>query len=116
MTMLQEHESERRCYPRKLVEVNVSLSCSDASAQTHSFSVYDISLGGMAIHSNSVIPKVGEHLCLCLSPKPEQCSRDHVIEATVVHLKKGMVGINFDSVGVLVLKDIQDLLSDQRYF
>ncbi len=114
--MLQEHESERRRYPRKRLEVNVSLSCRDASAQTHTFTVYDISLSGMAIYSDSVIPKLGEQLSLCLTPKPEKCSRDHVIEATVVHLKNGMVGINFDSVGVLILKDIQDLLSDQRYF
>ena len=114
--MFQEHKSERRRYPRKLVEINVSLSCSDNSSQVHTFSVYDISLNGMAIHSDSLIPKMGEQLCLCLSPKPKKCSHDHVIEATVVHVKQGMVGIQFDSVGVHILKDIQQLLGDKRYF
>ncbi|MEN8170632.1 MAG: PilZ domain-containing protein [Pseudomonadota bacterium] len=114
--MFQKDESERRQCPRKLVDIKVSLSCGDASAPAHTVSVSDISLSGIAIHSENLVLQVGEQLCLCLSPKPEQCSRDHIIEATVVHLRQGMIGVHFDSVGVSILKDIQQLLSGERYF
>jgi hypothetical protein len=98
------------------VEIAVSLSCTEDSSRGHIFSVYDISLSGMAIHSDTQEPEVGDTLCLCLSERRDECSRDHVIEATVVHAHHDHVGIRFDSVGIHILKDIQRLLRDGRSF
>lgn len=109
-------ESERRQHPRRRVEIEVSLSCNEARAGSHTFAVYDISLSGMAIHSETLAPQLGDMLCLCLSEKRDQCSQDHMIEATVVRLEQGLVGIRFDSVGIHILKDIQRLLRDGRTF
>lgn len=114
--MVSTAPSERRKYPRVLVEITVSLSCTSDNNDTHIFSVYDISLSGMAIYSETLMPAVGDRLCLCLSEMEGECSRDHVIEATVMHSQHDYVGIRFDSVGVLILKDIQRLLRDGRSF
>ena len=108
--------NERRQSPRKLLEVEVSLSCNEMTTASHTFSVYDISLRGMAMHSDSLTPQVDTQLFLCLSPRREQCRREHIIEATVIHSNPDVVGIRFNSVGVHILKDIQQLLSDERYF
>lgn len=109
-------ENGRRRHPRTLLEVAVSLSCADKADGDHIFSVYDISLSGMAIHSDTLEPAVGDTLCLCLSEMRDQCSRDHIIEATVIHQHHGHVGIRFDSVGIHILKDIQRLLRAGRTF
>lgn len=107
---------ERRRHPRARVEIAVSLTCKNEAAANHIFSVYDISLSGMAIHSESMSPQLGDTLCLCLSEQQQTCSRDHVIEATVVQLHEDIVGIRFDSVGIHILKDIQRLLREGRRF
>ncbi len=109
-------ENGRRQHPRTLVEIPVSLSFADKEDGGHIFSVYDISLSGMAIYSDTLHPEVGDTLCLCLSEMRDQCSRDHVIEATVVHRQHDHVGIRFDSVGIHILKDIQRLLRSGRTF
>ncbi len=111
-----ESEKERRKDQRILVEIAVSLSCTEDSGCAHIYSVYDISLSGMAIHSDTHKPEVGDTLCLCLSEMREGCSRDHVIEATVVHVNHDYVGIRFDCVGIHILKDIQRLLRGGRSF
>jgi c-di-GMP-binding flagellar brake protein YcgR len=108
--------SERRDFPRKRVEVTVSLSCADEVATSHTFAVCDISLSGMAIHSATLMPRVGDNLCLCFSAERQRCGQDHVIEATVVRLHQEVVGLRFDSVGIHVLKDIQRLLRNGRLF
>lgn len=109
-------EIERRKHPRARVDIAVKLSCTEDRRDTHRFSVYDISLSGMAIHSETLTPKVGDRLCLCLSEMHGSCTPDHVIEATVVHSQPDHVGIRFDSVGIHILKDIQRLLRDARCF
>ena len=109
-------EKERRQHPRRLVELEVSVACKTEVSASHTFVVYDISLSGMAIHSESHEPQLGDTLCLCLSTQREPCSEDHIIEATVVHKHQGLVGIRFDSVGIHVLKDIQRLLRGGRTF
>ena len=109
-------EKGRRQHPRTLVEIAVSLSCADKADGGHIFSVYDISLSGMAIHSDTLQPAMGDTLCLCLSEMRDQCSRDHIIEATVIHRHHGHVGIRFDSVGIHILQDIQRLLRPNRTF
>ena len=114
--MVSAAQHERRRHPRTLVEINVSLSCNGEDDDIHLFSVYDISLSGMAIYSETKSPEVGDKLCLCLSGREEACSRDHVIEATVVHCHDDHVGIRFDSVGVLILKDLQRLLQGVSRF
>lgn len=107
---------ERREHPRKRVEIAVFLSCDGDVDQFHKVSVYDISLSGMAINPGNLVSEIGDKLCLCLSVTHEPCGREHVIEATVVHLHEGLVGVRFDSVGVHVLKDIHALLRDERTF
>ena len=109
-------EIGRRQHPRKLVEIAVSLSSADKADGGHIFSVYDISLSGMAIHSDTLQPDVGDTLCLCLSEMSDDCSRDHIIEATVIHRQHDHVGIRFNSVGIHILKDIQRLLRAGRTF
>jgi hypothetical protein len=109
-------EYDRREYPRKLLEIEVSLSLSSGLIDRHSVAVHDISLSGMAIHPGALELHGGDKLFLCLSEKVEQCTRDHVIEATVVRLYQGLAGIRFDSVGIHVLTDIQRLLRDERIF
>lgn len=107
---------ERREHPRKRVEIAVFLTCDGKVDQFHKVSVFDISLSGMAINPGNLVTRVGDRLCLCLSVRQDQCGREHVIEATVVHLNEGIVGVRFDSVGVHVLKDIHALLRDERTF
>ena len=114
--MVSTARSERRKHPRVLVEITVSLTCSGDNNDTHIFSVYDISLSGMAIYSETSMPAVGERLCLCLAEMQGDCSRDHIIDATVMHSQPDYIGIRFDSVGVHILKDIQRLLRDGRSF
>ncbi len=107
---------ERRQQARQVVEVEAFLACADDTASQHTFSIHDISLSGMAISSDTAEPDVGDTLCLCLSENTRNCSRDHIIEATVMHRNNGTLGIRFDSVGVHVLKDIQRLLREGRKF
>lgn len=107
---------ERRQHPRQVVELEAFLACADAREAQHTFSVHDVSLSGMAISSVSIEPEVGETLCLCLSENAENCSRDHIIEATVMHRDNGILGIRFDSVGIHILKDIHRLLREGRNF
>jgi c-di-GMP-binding flagellar brake protein YcgR len=108
--------SERRQHPRRRVEIDVAVAGGDKGREALTFAVHDISLSGMAIVSEAHAPEVGKRLSLCLSERREQCSPDHIIEATVVRHHQGLVGIRFDSVGIHILKDIQRLLRDERKF
>jgi c-di-GMP-binding flagellar brake protein YcgR len=114
--MQSRAEPEQRHHPRARVEIAVSLTCKNDEAANHTFTIRDISLSGMAIHSQTMSPQLGDTLCLCLSEHRDQCSRDHVIEATVVHLHQEYVVIRFDSVGIHILRDIQRLLRNGRVF
>lgn len=104
---------ERRKCPRTRIDIDVVLSCK-SSAERHTVAVHDLSLTGMAIYPGVLKFNLNDSLCLCLSPGNDQCSMDHVIEATVVHLYGDMVGIRFDTVGIHILKDIQQLLHKKR--
>lgn len=105
---------ERRQQPRKLITIDVVLSCKAASTERYTVGVHDLSLTGMAIYPGDLALTTGDSLCICLSAAAAQCDMDHVIEATVVHRHAEYVGIRFDSVGIHVLKDIQRLLRHHR--
>lgn len=107
---------ERRQQPRYRVEVEAYLACADKPSEHHIFSIQDISLSGMALSSATAEPQVGDTLCLCLSENRENCSPDHIIEATVMHRHNGIIGVCFNSVGIHVLKDIHRLLREGRRF
>ena len=107
---------ERRQQPRHRVEINAYLACVDKPSEHHIFSIHDISLSGMAISSTTAEPQVDDTLCLCLSENRDNCSPDHIIEATVMHRHGGIIGVKFNSVGVQILKDIQRLLREGRKF
>jgi hypothetical protein len=114
--MLATAESERRRHPRRKLEVEVSLTSINDEYTAHTFALHDISLSGMAISSPSLVPQVGDRLSLCLADKLEPCDSDHAIEATVVRCDGELIGVQFDFVGIHVLKDIQRLLRDGRIF
>jgi len=107
---------ERRQHPRKLIDVDVYLSCDDKPGRSYKVSVHDLSLSGMAIHPGTLKLNAGDKLCLCLSADTGQCADEHLIEATVMHLHGDFAGICFDSVGIHVLTDIHRLLRAGRNF
>lgn len=114
--MLLKASDERRKQPRHVIEVEAYLACSDELSEQHTIIIHDISLSGMAISSSTIQPQVGDQLFLCLSEIRNNCSPDHIIEATVVHRHSGIMGIRFDSVGIHILKDIHRLLREGRNF
>lgn len=109
-------KSERRQQPRKIVEIDAVLSCEAEEKGRMSYAVHDMSLSGMCLLTKGDELQVGDELCLCLKSTPKSCTRDHVIEATVVHRRNGKAGIRFKSVGILILKDIHQLLRNERTF
>lgn len=109
-------EGDRRRHTRKRVDIHIAVMDRARGNEVHSVAVHDISLSGMAIFSDTYMPELGDALALCLSETAESCSPDHVIEATVVRRSEGVTGICFDSVGILILKDIQRMLRDERNF
>lgn len=113
--MLADSVTERRTAPRKLIDIDVFLSCKTHSGERQKVRVHDLSLTGMAIFPGSLPLNVGDALCICLSGSDNSCSMDHMIEATVVRCNHETVGIRFDTVGIHVLKDIQQLLRDSRF-
>lgn len=111
-----QNRSERRQQPRFVVAIEAHLSCRNEASSAQTVLVHDISLKGMAIHANGLPLKVGDTMCLCLSGDKVNCGTEHVIEATVVNLHDNLAGLRFDSVGILVLKDLQQLLREERTF
>lgn len=111
-----ELQRERRRETREWVEIDVFLSCERGGEQPERYSVQDMSLNGMALKTTADELQIGEKMCLCLPGVMQPCSSDHVIEASVVHRRKGMAGIRFDSVGISILKDLQRLLHGERTF
>lgn len=107
--------TERRQYPRKIVNIKVHVSGED-SGPNMTVSVRDISLQGMAIQTTGLSVNIGDKLRMCLSGELLDCGLEHIIETTVVNLHDGIAGLRFDSVGIYVLKDIQQLLRGERSF
>lgn len=114
--MVSQQRIERRQHPRKVVNIEAYLSCRSEASQAKTVLVHDISLKGMAIQVNDLPLKVGDRLCLCLSGDKVNCGQEHVIETTVVNLHDSLAGLQFDSVGIHVLKDLQQLLRKERAF
>lgn len=108
--------NERREHPRKLIDIKAFISLSSASKDHYLVSVHDISLSGMAINPGPLTLHEGDKLCLCLSGGIDKCLQEHLIEATVVNLRQGLVGVRFDSVGIHILQDIHRLLRSSRNF
>lgn len=108
--------SERRQHIRKQVEIEVFLTCDEKDKQGIRVAVHDISLSGMAIYPGTLKLQLDDTLYLCFSGPGGECSQEHIIAATVVHLRQGMVGMRFDSIGVSVLNDLHQLLRDERVF
>jgi len=107
---------ERREHQRKLIDIKAFLSYSATNSDSLTVSIHDISLSGMAINPGPLTLKVDDKLRLCLSGTIEQCNQEHIIEATVVNLRQGLVGVRFDSVGIHILEDIHRLLRASRNF
>jgi len=108
--------NERRQHRRSEVQVEVLVRCREKRTEGSKVTVHDISLSGMAFYPGTLTFNLEDKLCLCFAHQQIECSKEHVIEATVVHVNKGIVGVRFDSVGVNILKDIQRLLKDVRIF
>ena len=114
--MFLQTETERRQHPRKVVNIEVHLSCHNDSNSDKTVLIYDISLKGMSIQTSGLSLGIGDKLCFCLSREQGSCGQEHVIETTVVNLHDNLAGLQFDSVGIHVLKDIQQLLRNERSF
>ena len=114
--MISQPGTERRQQPRKTVSIEIHIACHNEARPGKSVLVRDISLKGMAIEVDGLSLDVGDKLCLCLSDEKVNCGSEHVIETTVVNLHGNLAGLQFDSVGIHVLKDIQQLLHEERSF
>lgn len=114
--MFSPTQTEQRQHPRKVVNITVHLSCHNNAFTSCSASVRDLSLKGMALQVRGLALAIGDKVCICLSDANAHCGAEHLIEASVVNLRDDFAGLQFESVGIFVLKDIQQLLREERSF
>lgn len=108
--------NERRKNSRVAVELSLTLSCQSGACEQHKVEVLDMSLGGMLIYTGGVELGQGQDICLCLDPAINLCSSEHIIQARVVRVEEQQAGIQFESLGVAVLRDLQQMLKAEKYF
>ena len=109
-------QQERRRLGRRALHIEVYLEAPGDGGLSHQFLIHDISLNGMALQSESIVPEVGASLTLCMAATGRGCEADHLIEARVMHVEGRRIGVQFNTVGVHVLQDIQRLFREARTF
>ena len=108
--------AERRQYPRKQVNAEVYITYPDTPSAIEKVHMRDLSLGGMAITRPQFAVAAGQLINICFVSQAEDCDASHLIEARIMRIEAEYIGVAFETVGVQCLKDIHQLLRNERFF